>query len=453
MALTDIIPDQSDPSQKGKLPNPFAAPEAAPPSLRGGLPGLGALPSLSSTNLPQAGLQPIVTNPRQQQEQQLQAKIGAYENPSQSPQGFWGKLRHGLALAGNIAGDAVDPRLMQQIPGTEAYKASQHAQNVRELAGLQVQDTEEQNAASKRTLESAQTAEAGARTNEIENPQAKPVDLAQAYANAVQSVINSGGDPTQDPVVQHLSDAITQIQKQPTAKPANKTVPLEINGKPHQVLIDEGTGQTVRDLGETGEKPPTVNVNAGNAALDRESSRFAKTWETASTSANAQLDKISDAESMISGNATSQALGIPKLLTALVSGQGSGVRITQAELNSIAKARGLAADVEGTIRKWSGQGSLTPEQQKQAVGILEDVKQRIIQKQQIANEALDRINTGGSRDDIIKADKEARDKLGSFERGQTQSGGQMIRARDPQGKLHEAPAGTPLPSGWKEEKQ
>jgi len=28
----------------------------------------------------------------------------------------------------------------------------------------------------------------------------------------------------------------------------------------------------------------------------------------------------------------------------------------------------------------------------------------------------------------------------------------MIRARDPQGNLHEAPAGTPLPAGWKEEK-
>ena len=30
-------------------------------------------------------------------------------------------------------------------------------------------------------------------------------------------------------------------------------------------------------------------------------------------------------------------------------------------------------------------------------------------------------------------------------------GGNTVRARDPQGKLHEAPAGTPLPSGWKAE--
>jgi hypothetical protein len=32
------------------------------------------------------------------------------------------------------------------------------------------------------------------------------------------------------------------------------------------------------------------------------------------------------------------------------------------------------------------------------------------------------------------------------------SGGGMMRARDPQGNLHEAPAGTPLPAGWKPER-
>lgn len=43
-------------------------------------------------------------------------------------------------------------------------------------------------------------------------------------------------------------------------------------------------------------------------------------------------------------------------------------------------------------------------------------------------------------------------RLGAKTQTQTQpNGGQMIRARDPQGKLHEAPAGTTLPQGWKAE--
>jgi hypothetical protein len=40
---------------------------------------------------------------------------------------------------------------------------------------------------------------------------------------------------------------------------------------------------------------------------------------------------------------------------------------------------------------------------------------------------------------------------GSITPSPATGGGKMIRARDPQGNLHEAPAGTPLPSGWKPE--
>jgi hypothetical protein len=43
---------------------------------------------------------------------------------------------------------------------------------------------------------------------------------------------------------------------------------------------------------------------------------------------------------------------------------------------------------------------------------------------------------------------EIRGRAGATPSG-TQPGGGMIRARDPQGKLHEAPAGTALPQGWK----
>ena len=48
---------------------------------------------------------------------------------------------------------------------------------------------------------------------------------------------------------------------------------LEIGGKPHQVLgSTRQTGETVKDLGETGEKPPTVNVNQGSWALEEDQS-------------------------------------------------------------------------------------------------------------------------------------------------------------------------------------
>lgn len=158
-------------------------------------------------------------------------------------------------------------------------------------------------------------------------------------------------------------------------------------------------------------------ANAQTAALDRESARFAKGWEKAAADASSQIDKITDARNMINGTAEAQALGVPKVLTALVSGAGSGVRITQPELNAIAHARGIGGDIEGTFRSWMGQGKLTPTQQRQITGMLDDVHKRILQKQQIANEALDQINNGPDRPSIIGADQSARKRIADLERG------------------------------------
>lgn len=153
------------------------------------------------------------------------------------------------------------------------------------------------------------------------------------------------------------------------------------------------------------------------AALDRETTKFSKPHEKAVADATAQLEKIADARAMINGNAESQALGIPKVLTALVSGVGSGVRITQPELNAIGTARGVKGDVEGFINSVSGKGKLTDTQKQQLTGILNDVETRVRQKQAIANDALDKINGAGSRGEIIQHDKDARKALSDLETG------------------------------------
>ena len=47
--------------------------------------------------------------------------------------GFWGKLEHGLAKVGNIAGTALIPEVMANTPGTELYRQGQrHAQQLGE---------------------------------------------------------------------------------------------------------------------------------------------------------------------------------------------------------------------------------------------------------------------------------------------------------------------------------
>jgi hypothetical protein len=337
------------------------------------------------------------------------------------------------AELGDIAGSAVAPQVTRLIPGTEYHHDDLVKQGQRQVAGDVANAQKE-----------AETGETQARTQELENPadELTPLATDQGYLGFSKKTgqatpIQVGGETVQ-PVekqpaqnVHVLPDGkVISVKTDPkTGKSAAEVVyegdpavktevkQLEIGGKPHQVLVNSQTGETVKDLGETGERPTTVNVNAGVGALDRETKQFGSGHQKALDGAQSQLEKIADARSMINGNAEAQGLGIPKVLTALVGGQGTGVRITQAELQSIAHARGIQGDFEGTLNKLSGKGALSADQQKQLTQILDDVKSRIQQKAQIHSDTLDTINGAGTREEIIQADKDARKKLSDMESG------------------------------------
>lgn len=229
--------------------------------------------------------------------------------------------------------------------------------------------------------------------------------------------------------------ALTPAQRQQADKEATEIADIDVGGKPHKMLINKQTGAVVKDLGPSGFRPQQVNVNAATNLLDRESARFAKPHEKAVADANSQLEKINDARAMINGPAEAQALGIPKVLSALVGGQSSGLKINMAELNMLAKARGITGDVEGFLRKVSGGGTLTREQQQQLTQILDDVAARIRQKQTMANDALDRINSAGSREEIVGIDKDVRNKLSAMESGPASAGPLKINTKEEYDKL------------------
>jgi hypothetical protein len=397
-----------------------ASPQPAGPAPS---PGQMVAPHMQS-QVPQMGApaQPNVPAPRgtlQGEQANVSSLMASHPGVDQ----IHNPVEHGIAKVGDVLGSALVPRIAQQIPGTTAQHnllLRQGEGNVNTLLGnnqKEAQTAQEQATTGHTNAETAampeQEADRHALTESTinKNEQDKAVTLQQMHANAVNKAIQEGRDPSSDPTVQHLADAITGLQKQGAP-------PKEAN--PQQQFYDSEikAGKTPKQAyEETKEKPATINVNAGNAALDRELKQYGAPHQKAVDSANAQLEKIADAKAMINGNAESQALGIPKVLTALVSGQGSGVRITQPELNAIAKARGWGGDLEGTLNSISGKGKLTDTQKQQLSQILDDVHTRIQQKAAIASDALDKMSAGGSREQIIQADKEARQKLTQMESG------------------------------------
>ncbi len=199
MSLTNIIPSPDDLKRTmGQMP-PLTAglnqpPGPEPPS---GLSSLGALPSLGGSqqpSIPMGGLKPIVSSPRQQQEQALQAGL------AKKPEGFWQNLRHVTGMAGRIAGDIVAPGQTELITrglGREGIGPDANAFRTKQLAGLQGQDLAEQKQASESGLQLAQAGAAElvpasqAEADAFGVPLGTPLNAATRAALAKQATINA----------------------------------------------------------------------------------------------------------------------------------------------------------------------------------------------------------------------------------------------------------------------
>ncbi len=422
MPLQPLISDPNAPPDPGSLP-----------------PMPGGIPQLPSQ------LRPLVTSQRQQNEEGIQNHISSYENP-QKPQGFWQNVRHIAATIGNVAGDIAAPSTMALIPGTQLNKQIQHGQNVRELAGLQNSDREDLNAASENALRGAQTGHLAEETTEMPGEAAdksatakaeqgnldsetdeRNTNLPHAYAHRVSEVMKAGGDPSTDVMAQSLLKAAEAAAPKP--KPVNAEhvnitgpdgKPMMGNFHPDTGIYTDASGKTITNPVPY-EKPQSINVNAEDASLDRLSSRLGKPYQAGFDAANAQLDKIDKTTRSIDSGYKGQALALPETLTSLVSGQGTGVRVTMPELSLIGQHNGVKGDVESFFNRISGQGSMTDEDKKQLKGILAEARRHIMLKQQIYKDALDEINgapgTGSSaRAAVSAADARARQKVSDLER-------------------------------------
>lgn len=112
----------------------------------------------------------------------------------------------------------------------------------------------------------------------------------------------------------------------------------------------------------------------------------------------------------------------------------SNGRVNQAELRGVSSQAGSLMDrIEGWVNKSTKGEPIPPD-------ILRDTASLATIQQQAARRGYDagiqRLKTRG-----VDVSKIAAPTISG--------GGGNIRARDPQGKLHEAPAGTALPAGWK----
>jgi hypothetical protein len=129
-----------------------------------------------------------------------------------------------------------------------------------------------------------------------------------------------------------------------------------------------------------------------------------RNYQTQFNQASSHLDKLDQVKLLITtGTPESIAVAVPNVLTALISGQGTGVRITQAEINQILHARGFGQSIEAFTNKISGKGALDKKTKQDIVSMVDDVSKKVQQKQKQLADTMDEIDNAKTPEEISKA--------------------------------------------------
>jgi hypothetical protein len=145
------------------------------------------------------------------------------------------------------------------------------------------------------------------------------------------------------------------------------------------------------------------------------------------------------------GTPQADALVAPELLSVMAGGQGSGLRMNEAEISRIVGGRTQWESLKATVGKWQTDPNkgfaLTPAQRQQVASLMSTVQQKLEAKQSAITQA---------QQDLIDADDpkshqqtfaNLRNKLTTIDSGSakasTQSGGTTVTA--PDGSVHTFP--------------
>lgn len=129
--------------------------------------------------------------------------------------------------------------------------------------------------------------------------------------------------------------------------------------------------------------------------------------------ADKQLSAVRKAREEISANPVGQNVGTIATIVAAAGGQGSGVRVTQAELNSLTSHLGPYATFQNWLSSIQGKGKFDDATKAQIDQVLSGVEKIASDKEALLNDTLDRMGDAKSVKEIRDMDKEYRHKVSS----------------------------------------
>jgi hypothetical protein len=220
-------------------------------------------------------------------------------------------------------------------------------------------------------------------------PQDKSQNIDNLIAAAAARAQSQGRDPSQDPDVKQLSDIKTSLQKDPQPKTQN-----DFEQYYSSWLKDSGQPDTAANrlaAHKQWEIKP-LQPGAGDARLDRSYQFNSTQLEKLGQPIDEAVRRMGRLQDTLNQNTPqADALVAPELLTVMAGGQGSGLRMNEAEIARIVGGRSNWESLQAAANKWrldpSTANSITPAQRQQIRALVSTVQQRLSAKQSALDEA------------------------------------------------------------------
>jgi hypothetical protein len=426
---------EDDPTLKTKQAMMIAPPSTAKPGLS--LPGIG--PSVSSV---QPANQQLGAD---KQELQRLESTGSGVSQLQRSHPKLGLL----ARVADVAGSIIAPGAAAFIPGTTLH----HNALVNKQRGNVAEDATEQQ---REALAQQEQAKAQALVNPPKKQPTNAFELWQQQNpqgtvddwNKIQQQYSS----PKTPLIHETDQGIFLVDPE-----TRQATPLTFNGQPLKPKPQAGNFEqkeydewhqtnpqgTMMDFEKQRNaytaKPPVVNVNQQSARADKSYQYNAGVLDKVGQPIEQAVQRMGRLrDTLAQGSPQADALVAPELLTVMAGGQGSGLRMNEAEISRIVGGRSNWETLKASVNKWSldpaQANSITPAQRQQIHSLVEHVNQKLIAKQKLLDDARNQLlNTEDPHEhrNIVNKARQAMTQIDEGVQQQQQQGGGMTIHRDP----------------------
>jgi hypothetical protein len=308
------------------------------------------------------------------------------------------EIGSGLLRGVETAGDIVAPRIAARIPGTELNRQVRLGQDEEAVSDAEKNRLQEAQSEEQR----ATAAQKASMQGQITAAREKGFDLTQ---NPITGAWEMHEDPTfaqraagtkdLEPKIEVSPDSGAVVQLSPDPKNPGQMVSspvldaagkptilppkpqgydikeeLQADGKVHNVAYDKADPSKKIVLGES---KPSGSANEGKVY-----DNYSKQLETAAKPVEAKLQDATYLQQQLAAkNPQSDALIAPKLLSITTGGQGSGLRMNEAEISRVIGGRNVWDSLKSVSMKvQTGVGSYDDNQRAQISAIVQYMQTR-----------------------------------------------------------------------------